>query len=642
MYRAFNDYLRLLNDSKYDKEDEFEKMLFKANLEYRLEEYCLSRKTFMESLDLMNFCERNLKAAMALASVLSEWDALFEAIKANEREFLDRAYDDNLINAVKEFYLYKYFNKQLDVKEIFNRFTGKVEQSILGYIASTLTLKDDVQEKIMYCRAALELWNDNLAAAEYLNNCNVDIDLQNTRKLIEFNKFKYNASDNISANSSKSDCDFDMVPLGGGNEVGANSYYMRLDDFHLIIDAGVKINGDSLEYPDFDYITNNNLIEKIDYVIITHAHLDHFGAIIDLYKLNNNLKFLMTYETYRLIKINLKAKGLSSDEEYLLDELSEKIRYLKFGYQFRLANRNVDIKLFRAGHTLGAASILVTKNKFNVFVTGDFCLKDQCTVLGADLPKNIHIDVLVTESTYRDKESLHSNIFNVLSFRKYVLDKLNEGKNVLIPAFAIGRTQEIISIIKSNNGDTGRRIRAYIDGSSIKVTKTYEELLENKFEQNNLFYASSMFYNSKEEFIREEVMNNVSCVICSSGMILNESASSKYAEVMLQDENSACILTGYQAYGTPGEKLAKQIDEEKRYIIINDKYIKIKSEVVSFNLTAHASINDILSVIGYLKPTNVILVHGEYKGIETKLEKKLKNYEDINVIQSINNKKITL
>lgn len=600
-----------------------------------MKEYLLSRDTFLDGIRYFKIDEKSIKSTFALAATCSEYDMLFEAIK-KEDSFFSHHFEDEFMKLIQKIYLKKVRKTDSDICGILRNCNNPVEESIMRYLISTTF--EDKSERLNWCMESLKLWKDNLAAAEFLNMNKKYIGLDNVSKLIDLDKYDFN----LNKMCGKDDYGFEFIPLGGGNDVGANCYFMKVNDLHVIIDAGIKINGSSVENPNFEILMDNELIKKIDFVIITHAHLDHCGSILELYKLNKKMKFLMTEETYKLMCINLKSKGLDYEESYLLEEISNKIITLDFNYKLNIKDRNVSIELYPAGHILGAASVLIETEKCNVYVTGDFCLKDQMTVRGAELPEDVNIDVLITESTYRDRDECSKYINGPYAFGKYVRDKLNEGKTVLIPAFAIGRSQEIISLLNSFNENNDEKYRIYVDGSSIKVTEAYEELLEKKIAVSNLYYAGNTFYSSKEDFIREEVMNNKSCIVSSSGMLLDESASAKYAEIMLQDENSVCVLTGYQAYNTPGYNLKNQIDEEKRYITIDGKFIKIKSEIESFNLTAHAGVNDILSVEAHLKADNVIIVHGDYRGTETILENKLKKFNDVKIIQSMNNEKIKL
>lgn len=604
-----------------------------------MEEYTLSINSFNKALNFLEFSEDIMMNILKLATVCSEWENLFKVLRNNEEKFLNRVYNIQTINSFINIYKSIYYKSDINIEEVINNCETNKEKSVFIYLISLLIDKNDKNLIKEYCKISLDLWSNNLAAAEYLfkNNEIVNIDL--ITKLISLNKIDNSMITNQDTN--KKELDFEFLPLGGGDEIGASSYYLRIKDFNIVIDAGIKINSNNIEYPNYSLLEELNLIDKIEYLIITHAHLDHCGAILDLWSRNKTLKTIMTRETKELLKLNLKSKGLSQNEEYELEQLISKSILLKFNEKIRIKEKNVSIELYRAGHILGAASIMIRSNECNVFVTGDFCLRDQNTVQGLELPIKEKIDILITESTYGNKQSENSHLHEYIVMQEYIKNSIKSGKRILIPSFAIGRAQEVLALI--NNIDTDSKIRVYIDGSAISTTKLYEKFSKEILVKKRNYYVNDEFYLSKHDFINQEVLTNKCCVVSSSGMLLEGSASSEYSKLMLNDENSVCILTGYQAFNTVGARLKEQMNfSGERYIVIEGKQYNIKAELRSFNLSAHSNINEILAVQLYLKAKNVILMHGNYNGKSTLLENRLKSLTNANIYQSINNKKIKL
>lgn len=284
---------------------------------------------------------------------------------------------------------------------------------------------------------------------------------------------------------------------------------------------------------------------------------------------------------------------------------------------------------------------MIRSKDCNIFVTGDFCLRDQNTVQGLELPIKEKIDILITESTYGNKQNENSYLHEYIVMQEYIKNSLKSGKRILIPSFSIGRAQEVLALI--NNIDTDSKIRVYIDGSAISTTRLYEKFSKEILVKKRNYYVNDEFYLSKDDFIKQEVLTNKCCVVSSSGMLLEGSASSKYSKLMLNDENSVCILTWYQAFNTVGARLKEQMNfSGERYIVIEGKQYNIKADLKSFNLSAHSNINEIIAVQLYLKAKNVILMHGDYNEKSTLLENRLKSLTNANIYQSINNKKIKL
>ena len=468
----------------------------------------------------------------------------------------------------------------------------------------------------------------------------MQLDIKNIIKLIRLNSIDLNKFNIYKKNKKNLIENFSFVPLGGGHEVGRSCYLINIQDAKILVDVGIKLNGNVIEKPNFKFLIKNNLINDISALIITHAHLDHCGAIIDLYKLNKNIRLFLTKETKALIKLNLKEQMRKINQLYELEEFLEKAIILEFDEIFNITN-NVSIKFYRAGHIIGASSILIKSSVGNVFFTGDFCVMNQETVDGMDIPINEEIDVLITESTYGNKRYGNNYKLNKEIFKKYIENNIAKHKSVLIPSFSIGRSQEITIMLKELVEK--RKFRIYIDGGSTYVTKLYNSLLKNNIDGNRIYYFQDRKRGSKKGFINEEVLNNPCCIVSSSGMLLEGSASCEYAKHMLENENCTCILTGFQSANTIGEKLKEQLQFEKnKYIKIEDKLYKIKCDIKEFNFSAHSDIYDILALEISLKAKHVILIHGEYKEEKREIENQLIKIPNLNIYQSKNNELIKL
>lgn len=629
MINTFEDYKKLL-ENKYSEENIFQYFLLKSELEYKLDEIIKSRESFLEAIKFVKYNDNALVLMIELAIQCDEWESLFKVF--DKYRLVDIHINNKFVKSV--YLIYNIFkgDNGININEIISGCTDDIEKSILAYLISQIVEDKSLEKE--YCKVSYKMWKDNLAAAKKLYYMNERVCIKEIERLIRLDKIQ---DTDITLGKCDRKSNFRFIPLGGGNDIGASSYYLEINETSLLVDAGIKIKGEEIENPNFNILSKDK-IEKLKYVIITHAHLDHCGAIVDLYKLNSKIRFIMTSSTRKLIKENFKLAG--KDKEYLnkLDIILERTISLEFNKKFIIDD--ISIELYRAGHILGAASVFIKSNKCNIFITGDFSIRDQNTVKGIELPKE-KVDVLIIENTYGNKEQKKSYTFEHAEMMHYISEKLLEGKQVLIPAFSIGRSQEIIADINSNVKVD--RFRTYIDGGSIDITKLYEKILDKKIKRTNNYYTNTGFYSNKEDFIFEEIMNNTCCIVSSSGMILEGSASAEYAKKILPSENGVCILTGYQAHGTIGYRLKKQMEMNcDRYINIEEKSYKILSELKSFNLSAHANLSEILAIQLYLKAGDVILVHGEYREDESLIEKKMKRIKGVNIHQSINNKEVCL
>lgn len=636
-------YKELKKHSPKCKQDIVTNSILKAQIEWVFEDIVACRDNVNIALDNFVLDENIIDILVMLSIFTGQFDKLLEKIFIVSEKRINKNFFSNksiVSKAFSSFLNVLANNETFETKDLLSENTTVKEKSIIFYLIYKLA--QSKEEKLQALRIAYAQYNNNLSVAKELYLLGEEIDKDTIRMLykLDINLF-YNFKKVRNEFKNISKYNFSFLPLGGGDEIGANSYIVTIGEYNFIIDAGVKIRKEGNIYP--DYTGLDFLVGSIDAVIITHAHLDHCGALIKLYNSNNRLKFIMTLETRELIKLNLKNTDISPNEMYDLEKLLQKAIILQFNKPFKWQGKGLTIELYRAGHILGAASVLIKTKECNVFITGDYTLDNQETVRGMELPLNEKIDILITENTYGNREikDIIPRKLQYESLKKYVVEKINEGKKILIPAFAIGRAQELICCLKKLAIENNFRI--YVDGLAVEASELYEKYGKVNLHGRNIHYIKNSVYETKEDFIIEEFMNNRSCVIASSGMLQEGSTSAVYAKYLLQQPNASCILSGYQACDTLGARIIEQmkLDCDKYIMIENENYL-IKSELESFRISSHCNIDEILTVINVTNPKKVILVHGELQDGKSELFEILKKNSFLEVYQSKNNEVIKL
>lgn len=551
----------------------------------------------------------------------------------------------NEMNESFEQQLWGIYLKQLDEGKKINIHNLHIESwnlktneqlSLFCYIVGILVDEITLQEE--YMQMAYEYYPCNLAAAEYLFHKEMLKETKVIKKLYE-NDIAL-VSKTFGDNEYCKPIDFSFLPLGGGNDIGASCYLMRLGEQKIIIDVGCKVSGKEIEYPDFEKVQED--IEEVRVVILTHAHLDHCGGIIRLYERNRKIVPIMTAETKALMKLNM-AYSLSKEEYILLEELLEKSITCSFDTTLSIGKENITIEFLKAGHILGAAMVVVANEQTKILITGDFSISDQRTVKGAKLPASRNVDVMIMETTCGGDETrkIISRKLVEKQLEYYVTQKINEGKKVLIPAFAIGRAQEIIQILKE--AAKKNDFRLYVDGSAIEVSHLYDKYGGGEILSKGVYEVPIKQYETRSDFIEQEFMNNRSCMVATSGMLQEGSTALEYAKYILQSEDGVCILTGYQANDTIGARLKAQMDMVcQRYIEIEGQIYAIKSELSEFNLSAHPDVNELLASVASVNPRYAILAHGSFKGDKSYIHRILEKKANLHVIQSENGKEIII
>lgn len=409
--------------------------------------------------------------------------------------------------------------------------------------------------------------------------------------------------------------------IGGADGIGGSATLIRYKGYNILLDAGANINKNEYS-PNFTPMKEIGVdIKDIDLLVISHGHLDHTGVAPLLYKENPNIKVISTSDTKDIMKVMLedtiKIKDQNSElfSSQDIKNLISSIEVTEFNSSI-VIKEDIKITLYRAGHILGAASIHLKLGETNILYTGDYSIEDQETVEGMHLPNDLEVDVLITESTYAYQPTNFdlSKVYQEELLINEIKRTVDQNGVVLIPAFAVGRAQEIALLIKKHfKEEVFLPFDLYIDGKVVEVCSLYEKSkIGNKFK--SIYGDGVSTVNERYKGNNEIPINKFkgSCIIASSGMLNEGSRSSKYASTIIDDEESLILFSGYLDEESPGNQIVKEMQ--------NSVFPKIKLEGVtkevrcnikSYKLSAHVKKNEILKLISQLKPRYTYLVHGD-------------------------------
>jgi uncharacterized protein len=391
--------------------------------------------------------------------------------------------------------------------------------------------------------------------------------------------------------------------LGGAGEVGGSSHLLDFGKAKILVDAGIKPDGRGPVTPDFGGLNG------IDAAVITHAHLDHCGALPLLVRDRPNMPIYCTPPSAKLIVSALNdhaAMGGGLPGGAPIHEVRKRLEPVPFGKPLDVGGTKVT--LTESGHILGAASVLFSSGPSTVFHTGDICMEDHFSIPSARLPEVRDIDLLIMEATLADQkpqpfaESIRTMVEVINE------TTLERGGTVLIPTYALGQAQEIILGIKHYGREYGldRDVFIYVDGSVVTTSeRLYAEQLGymkpylQHSDPREIFFSENIRAVTNDDKARERILSNP-CAIIASPVTMQGGASAFYRKRLEKHLENAVILPSNAAasYGTHRAE-----GEEEQWRV----------ERVSF--AAHCTQDELLGITEKLKPRQIILIHGSKRRI---------------------------
>ncbi len=401
-----------------------------------------------------------------------------------------------------------------------------------------------------------------------------------------------------------------FIPIGGGNEIGASCYLYIVSGKRILVDSGIRFSRKE-PYPDFEFL--KALAPELDAIVITHAHVDHCGSVHLLSNLYPETPIYTTHETAQLlalmvedaIKVRYITDRNSREEwkEYrLLDEALSRVERREFFDRIDLGD--VELVLYPAGHVLGASSVAIYYGEGSLlFHSGDISLSYQRTVGRAELPSE-RASLLVLESTYYYSDRRFKREEDERDFLQTVRSTVERGGKVLIPAFALGRAQEILLLLSEGmKGGLIPPITVYVDGLARDVSTIYEKLLNRSLFNYYVQPAPTYQGLSFEEVCREN-LREADCILSTSGMLVEGTPSFIYSKLLARDSKSSIIFSGYMA------------EESFGYKLLNSKELlsAFKCKIEKHHLSAHSDRIELEEILETLNPRKTYFIHGYPNG----------------------------
>ena len=382
--------------------------------------------------------------------------------------------------------------------------------------------------------------------------------------------------------------------LGGTREVGRSALHVTTERAKILLDYGVML----ARPPGFPMHVKP---KDVDAIAMSHCHLDHSGAI-PVFHLHKKIPVFGTRLSFDLVQVLISdfihLSGYYLPFEYI--ELQTMLRScVSLDYKEPRAVGDAQIQLLHAGHLPGSAQVLVEAEGKRLLYTSDYNLTETRLLHGADKDYG-ELDALIIESTYADEEHADRKA-SEKEFVENVTEVVENGGTVLVPAFGVGRSQEIICILAAHHFDHP----VTIDGMTRKTNRIM--MNHTSFLQDPRLFMSAVHSAIWVEDRRDRrgAPKKPGVIVSPAGMLKGGPAAFYVQKIGMKSRN-AIFLVSYQIPGTPGRELL-----EKGRCVIDGKMRKVKARVEKFDFSSHSGANELKETVKSLKGSpKVYVVHG--------------------------------
>jgi len=415
----------------------------------------------------------------------------------------------------------------------------------------------------------------------------------------------------------------------GGAEIGANSYVVSFGNAALLIDCGTHPKKEGLEsLPAFRHITT-----PPQAALISHSHIDHCGALplflrqcpeAACYATGPTVKILdrMLHNSVSVMGTMALERGIPDYPLYThaeVDDLLRSMYGMDFGEEFAPTwNSPFRACFHQAGHVLGSASIVVKAPGHTLFYTGDVSMTHQELMTAfSPLPPGFQPDTLVIECTRCAKDLSGRATYEeeVMQLSREISRVLKGNGCVLIPSFALGRTQELLNIIaRLQESGLVPDVPVYASGLGRAIYEIYARH-EHFFRQGTTLRPLSQFARIGdvwERAVARDLLRKPCIIVATSGMMIENTPSAMIAQEMVRDKRHGIFFVGYLDPDTLGHKLLHAKPGDSFAFELTGRPVKIEIEnVKQFDFSAHAPREDLCRLVAQLHPKNIVFIHGD-------------------------------
>ena len=447
-----------------------------------------------------------------------------------------------------------------------------------------------------------------------------------------------------------------ITNLNPDTGIGASAWFVEMDGRRILLDAGTHPKREGRDaLPLYHHIQH----EDVDAIAISHCHHDHVGSLPIAVRHFPKAHVLLPELCYLIIdrvlhnsvnvmkrqreELGIREYPLYSHEE--VERISAHFQGFKYNREIewagftktRTGRYSPTLEFFDAGHTLGSAGMLLRGKSQSLFYTGDVCFHDQ-TILKRARFENVKADVLIMETTRGDRAvqkgfTREKEIDRLIAAIQRALKRKG---CVLIPTFALGRTQEMLTMLAlAMRAGKLPRQPIYIGGLGRVFTEIYDlESRRAHRQHKDLQIHEALNLIVLEQGQAEKMkLSGGRIFVVTAGMMSEKTAAHDLAARMIGDERQSIFFVGYADPDTPGGRLKAAKRGETFVFSPSAGQVTLKCQMDDFDLTAHANRDQLLNFVGHVQPRVVLLGHGEESSRKWFEEQILTHWPKIKVVQ---------
>jgi Cft2 family RNA processing exonuclease len=424
-------------------------------------------------------------------------------------------------------------------------------------------------------------------------------------------------------------------------EIGANSYYLEIGGHRLVLDCGMhpKNTGEDA-LPNFKAIAGR----EVEAILISHAHQDHIGTLPVVMRRFPRTRVFMTEATaevgnvllHNSVNVMTRQREEIGEMSYPLfthretDRASERWRWCPLHQRISIAGERapqrekdaLTFEFFEAGHVLGSAGILVRAEGQTVFYSGDVNFDDQTIMQAAIFPEE-KVDALIMECTRGDhaKPAGWTRPGEEQRFAQALVNAFDRGACVLVPVFALGKTQEMLAMLHKFRRQSrmfSGEFPIYIGGLSSKFTDIYDrraQMTHRQLPRLQLMREVAPFILN-DETVRDAPLRPGRVYALSSGMMIPKTLSNVFARRLIENPRHSIFFVGYASPQSPAG-LLREAGTGGEVALDPDKPPQcVRCNIEQFQFSAHATREALIEYAKKISPRKIVLVHGDPSAVE--------------------------